>query len=95
MMQDGKYAKSLADASIGEFNRQLEYKAEWRGKTVVPVDRFYPSTQICSKCGEQWEGVKDLTSKKWTCPNCGEVLDRNVNAANNILNEGMRLSEQS
>ena len=91
MVKNHKLAKSIQDASWGEFRRQLEYKAEWYGKKVVVIDRFFPSSQLCCNCHGLWSGTKDLSIRKWTCPVCGHTHDRDRNAAINILNEGLRL----
>ena len=91
MMRNHKLARSIEDAAFREFRRELEYKAEWHGRTISVIDMFYPSSQLCSACGHRNSATKDLSVRSWTCPKCGVHHDRDVNAAENILNEGMRL----
>lgn len=87
-------AKSVTDASFSMFVNMLEYKADWYGRTIVKIDRFYPSTQICSGCGFQnkkLRGIKSLKVREWICTQCGEVHDRDLNASINIDREGLRI----
>ncbi len=84
-----RLAKSVHDAGWGTFTRMLEEKAARYGRTFAKVDRWFPSSQICSACGVQ-DGPKPLHVRSWTCPECGTVHDRDVNAARNIFNEGRR-----
>lgn len=88
MMANHCLAKSIGDASWGELVRQLTYKAGWYGKKVVKIDRFFPSSKTCSHCGYINDGLT-LDQREWDCPRCQRNLDRDLNASQNILRQGL------
>ena len=88
MIKNHKLAKHIADASWSEFNRQLEYKALWYGRTITRVNPWYPSSQICSACGDRGD-KKPLSIREWACIKCGASHDRDINAARNIHTVGL------
>jgi putative transposase len=88
LLQNHHLAKSIADVGWGELLRQLEYKARWYGRTLVTIDRFFPSSKRCSVCGYLLDEL-ELDVRQWICPNCGTVHDRDTNAAQNIQAEGL------
>ena len=91
MLKNHKLARSIADVSWSTFVSYLNYKSVWYDKQISKISTFFPSSQTCSICGEKFPFTKDLGVRDWTCPNCNSKLDRDINAANNILNEGLRL----
>ncbi|WP_084207629.1 RNA-guided endonuclease TnpB family protein, partial [Staphylococcus microti] len=90
MLRNHKLAKSISDVSWSRFVTQLQYKAEWYGRKIIKVDKWFPSSQICSKCGHK-DDKKSLEIREWTCPVCHTYHDRDINASRNILNEGLRI----
>ncbi len=91
MYQNHHIAKSLTNTPLGELIRILKYKCNWQNKKLIQINRYYPSSQICSRCGYKNEKVKDLSLRKWECPECHTAHDRDYNASENILFEGIKL----
>ena len=89
MTKNHRLSKFITDASWGKFVSMLTYKAEWNGKNVVKIDRYFPSSQTCNVCGYVNKVIKDLSVREWECPNCHTHHDRDVNAAINILRIGL------
>ena len=90
MLKNHKLAKSIQDASFGSFCNMIAYKANEQNRKYVKIGTFYPSSKLCHCCGFKYKGLK-LEERFWTCPDCGTYLDRDENAAINILNEGLRI----
>jgi putative transposase len=89
MVKNHKLALSISDCGWGMFEQFLKYKAEWRGCNIIQIGTFEPSSKTCSTCG-YINSQLELKDREWTCPNCNSVLDRDVNAAINILKFGYR-----
>lgn len=89
-----RYGNAVGDEGAGMFTRFLVYKMSERGKSAVFVDKYFPSSQLCSNCGTRNVKVKDLSVRSWKCDSCGASHDRDANAARNILAEGLRLLEK-
>lgn len=90
MLRNHKLAKSISDVSWSSFVTKLQYKADWYGRKIIKIDKWFPSSQICSECGHQ-DGKKSLEIREWTCPICHAHHDRDINASINILTEGLRI----
>lgn len=90
MVRNHKLAESISEVNWGEFRRILAYKAAWHGRQLVFIDRFYPSSKRCNHCGYIYKELT-LKDRQWVCPECGSLIDRDYNAALNILEEGERI----
>lgn len=88
MQKNHKLAKSIVDSSWGDFFRKLKYKSEWYGRELLEIDRWFPSSKRCGFCGHINNGLK-LSDRIWECPACRKALDRDINAAGNILTAGL------
>ena len=95
MIKNHNLAKSIFDCSWYELTRQLQYKSDWNDRQYIKIGRFVPSSQTCSVCGYVNSEIKNLAVREWTCHKCGTVHDRDINAAINILNEGLRILDVS
>ena len=93
MLKNTKLAKSIQDAAFGTFCNMIKYKSEQKKRVYLKVNRFFPSSKLCHHCGFKYKGLK-LDERFWICPECGEKLDRDENAAINILHEGMKILKQ-
>lgn len=91
MVQNHNLAKAISDCGWYELTRQLGYKSDWNNRQYIKIGRFTKSSQPCNVCGYVNTDTKDLSVREWTCPVCGTKHDRDINAAINILNEGLRL----
>jgi putative transposase len=91
MVQNHRLAKAISDVGWGEFVRQLDYKAQWYGRTLVKIDKFYPSSKRCHHCGHVLDSLS-LDIRHWVCPECQMAHDRDINAAQNVLAAGLAVS---
>lgn len=86
-----RHRLSISNVSWNEFTRQLEYKSNWYGKEIIKVDKYFASSQLCNVCNYKNVSLKDLSIRVWSCPECGATHQRDINAAINIFNEGIKL----
>lgn len=91
MVKNHSLAKAITDCGWYELTRQISYKSDWNNRQYIKIGRFTKSSQPCNVCGYINVETKDLSVREWICPECGAVHDRDINAAINILNEGLRL----
>ena len=94
MIKNHKLAKSIQDASFSSFCNMIDYKAKWYGRTYIKICSFYPSSKLCHCCGYK-NTTLTLNDREWECPNCHTLLDRDKNAALNILEEGLKILNKS
>ena len=94
MIKNHKLAKAIQELSLYRFKEIMIYKANWYDRTVIEVDRWFPSSKLCSECGFKKNDLK-LSDRTWVCPKCGKVHDRDHNAATNIENEGLKIYKGS
>lgn len=94
MLRNRRLARVISDVGWGEFRRQLEYKAERAGRTIVVIDRWYPSSKTCSACGYLLDKLS-LSTRRWSCPGCRTRHDRDINAAKNIRAAGLAVARES
>lgn len=93
MLRNHRLSESIQEMNFGEFKNMLEYKAKWYNRRIVFVNRFYPSSKTCNHCGFVNKRLK-LSDRQWVCPGCGQLIERDYNAALNILDEGLRIINQ-
>ncbi|MBT9138104.1 MAG: hypothetical protein DDT31_00651 [Syntrophomonadaceae bacterium] len=90
MIKNHSLAQAISDVSWGSLISMLKYKAGWHNRQVIQIGRFYPSSKTCSSCSHLMDSM-DLSVREWTCPACGAHHDRDVNAAKNILQQGLNI----
>lgn len=95
MVKNHSLAKAISDCGWYELTNQISYKSDWNNRQYIKIGRFIPSSQTCSYCGYVNTGLKDLSIRQWICPKCGTIHDRDINAAKNILNEGLRMLQEA
>lgn len=92
MLRNHKLAKRISDVSWSSFVTKLQYKSDWYGREIIKIDKWFPSSQLCSNCGYK-DGKKPLNIREWTCSVCHFHHDRDINASINILTEGLRIKQ--
>ena len=91
MLKTKQQSKNISEVSWSLFRNLLEYKATWYGRTISIIDKYFPSSQLCSVCGHINKDVKNLKLRNWICPDCNTKHQRDFNASINILNEGLKI----